>query len=98
MRKPFFRLGLISILAFALKKQLGKLGGGLTYQVLIIFLAAVLFSISHYLLPNGDLFTPYSFVYRIFFALLMNTLLFFRRFAITAWTHAWYDMIYFTFA
>jgi hypothetical protein len=59
---------------------------------------AVLFSLSHYLLPAGDLLTEYSFIYRIIFGLSMNLLFITRRFAVAAWAHAWYDMLYFSFA
>jgi hypothetical protein len=62
-------------------------------RMLIIIVPAFLFSLAHYV--GDEPFTMYSFIYRTIFGLLMNLLMVFRGFGITAWAHAWYDILVF---
>lgn len=60
--------------------------------VLAIVLAALLFSAAHYVGPLGDTFTFASFLFRFVAGLLFTLLYYQRGFAVTAYTHAFYDM------
>lgn len=55
----------------------------------------LIYALSHYLIPFGDEFGGYSFLYRCCFGLLMYIIFVNRRFAVVAWTHAFYDLWYF---
>jgi membrane protease YdiL (CAAX protease family) len=61
----------------------------------VILASAVLFSLAHHI---AEPFTFGAFFYRTAFGLLMSMLLVFRGFGITAWAHALYDVLVFTFA
>ena len=88
-------------LSFSMGQSMVKSKGlGKDYKLIatVVILSALIFSVTHYIASAGDVFTPYSFVFRILFGLFMNILIFSRKFAVTAWTHAFYDMLYFIFA
>ncbi|TAE52145.1 MAG: CPBP family intramembrane metalloprotease, partial [Bacteroidetes bacterium] len=63
--------------------------------LLAITFTTALYAVSHYLMPFGDNFHVYSFVYRFFFGLLMYYIFVRRSFAVVAWTHCFYDLWYF---
>jgi membrane protease YdiL (CAAX protease family) len=60
-------------------------------------LAALLFSAFHYIGPYGDPWALPSFLFRFLAGLVFSALFLLRGFGITAWTHALYDVILFTF-
>jgi hypothetical protein len=62
----------------------------------VILFCSIAFSAAHYIGNMGDSFDLYSFFYRFVFGLLMSLLLVLRRFGITAWTHALYDILVYT--
>ena len=57
-----------------------------------VLLAAFLFSLSHYVGTMADTWQLYSFMFRWVAGLLFTVLYFVRGFAITAYTHALYDI------
>ena len=59
---------------------------------LAVILAAILFSLAHYVGPFGDPFQWGSFLFRFFAGLLFTALYHWRGFAVTAYTHAFYDI------
>lgn len=60
-------------------------------------LAALIFSGFHYIGPYGDQWAIPSFVFRFLAGLAFSVLFLLRGFGITAWTHALYDVLIFTF-
>jgi hypothetical protein len=60
-------------------------------------LAALVFSGFHYIGPYGDQWAVGSFVFRFLAGLAFSVLFLVRGFGITAWTHALYDVLIFTF-
>ncbi len=73
---------------------------GLTRKRAGIFaalLAALVFSAFHYIGPYGDQWAAASFVFRFLAGLAFSVLFLVRGFGITAWTHALYDVLIFTF-
>ena len=60
--------------------------------VVSVLLASFLFSLSHYVGTMADTFQLYSFMFRWAAGLLFTVLYFVRGFAITAYTHALYDI------
>ena len=60
-------------------------------------LAALLFSAFHYIGPYGDPWALPSFLFRFLAGLAFSVLFLVRGFGITAWTHALYDVILFSF-
>ncbi len=78
-------LGLFALMTPALPRP-GRQG-------LTILLTALLFSATHLLVEDFD---AYRFAYRALFGLVMSALFVVRRFGITAWSHAFYDVLVFT--
>lgn len=75
-------------------------GSGLTVRragVIAALAAALIFSAFHYIGPYGDPFTLGSFTFRFLAGLAFSVLFLVRGFGITAWTHALYDILIFTF-
>ena len=64
-------------------------------RIFIAALASLIYTFSHYLLPFGDVFSLYSFLYRFFFGLILYIIFAHRRFAVAAWVHTFYDLWYF---
>ena len=60
--------------------------------VVAVLLASFLFSLSHYVGTMADTWQLYSFMFRWAAGLLFTVLYFVRGFAITAYTHALYDI------
>ena len=60
--------------------------------VVAVLLASFLFSLSHYVGTMADTWQLYSFMFRWAAGLLFTVLYFIRGFAITAYTHALYDI------
>ena len=85
----FFRVLLLNILYWALRFILRT---PLLTGVVSILIASLLFSLSHYIGNMADTFQWYSFIFRWLAGLLFTLLYFFRGFAITAYTHALYDI------
>ncbi len=85
----FFRVLLLNGLYWLLRNMLrSTIAAGITS----IFLASLLFSLSHYIGNMADEFQWYSFMFRWMAGLLFTVLYFFRGFAVTAYTHALYDI------
>ncbi len=85
----FFRVLLLNVLFWGLKLFLKNT----TISGLIsIFLAAFLFSLSHYIGPLSDPFDLYSFLFRMTAGLIFTVIYFLRGFAVAAYTHALYDI------
>ncbi len=86
----FFRVLLVSGLLYLFKRFMTK--KGLAFAAAII-IAALLFSLVHYIGALGDPFTFGSFLFRFLFGLALNALYIWRGFGIAAWTHAIYDIM-----
>ncbi|MBF0287627.1 MAG: CPBP family intramembrane metalloprotease [SAR324 cluster bacterium] len=85
----FFRVLLLNVLFWGLKFFLKNT----TITGLIsIFLAAFLFSLSHYVGALSDHFDFYSFLFRMTAGLVFTVIYFLRGFAVAAYTHALYDI------
>lgn len=61
--------------------------------LLAAFLAALLFSLFHYVGSHADVFLWKTFVYRFFAGLILAAIYVFRGLGIAAWTHALYDVL-----
>ena len=84
-----FRVILLNLLILLLSPLLKKKVVAAVFSVL---LASFLFSLSHYVGTMADTFQLYSFLFRWGAGLLFTVLYFVRGFAITAYTHALYDI------
>lgn len=56
---------------------------------------SALFSLVHYLGPLGDRFALSSFAFRFFLGAVLAVIYRYRGFAVAAWTHTLYDVLYF---
>ncbi|MBS1255334.1 MAG: hypothetical protein MAG581_01134 [Deltaproteobacteria bacterium] len=84
-----FRVLLLNLLFFLLKPLFKKY---VIAVVVSVLLASFLFSLSHYVGTMADSWELYSFMFRWSAGLLFTVLYFVRGFAITAYTHALYDI------
>ena len=84
-----FRVILLNLLFLLLSPLLKKKVVAAVFSVL---LASFLFSLSHYVGTMADTWQLYSFMFRWSAGLLFTVLYFIRGFAITAYTHALYDI------
>ena len=84
-----FRVILLNLLYLLLSTLLKKKVVAAVFSVL---LASFLFSLSHYVGTMADTWQLYSFMFRWAAGLLFTVLYFVRGFAITAYTHALYDI------
>ena len=85
----FFRVLLLNILFWGLRFILRTT---ILTGIVAILSASLLFSLSHYIGNMADNFQWYSFMFRWIAGLLFTMLYFFRGFAVTAYTHAFYDI------
>lgn len=86
----FFRVILVSALLFIFDKLFTK--KYVAYGLAMV-IAAVIFSLVHYIGAFGDPFAIGSFLFRFLFGLALNAIYIWRGFGIAAWTHAIYDLI-----
>jgi len=84
-----FRVLLLNLLFLLLKPLLKSKVSAAVVSVLV---ASFLFSMSHYIGTMADQWEWYSFMFRWVAGLLFTVLYFMRGFAITAYTHALYDI------
>ena len=84
-----FRVILLNLLFLLLSPLLKK---KIVAAVFSVLLASFLFSLSHYVGTMADTWQLYSFMFRWAAGLLFTVLYFVRGFAITAYTHALYDI------
>ncbi len=84
-----FRVILLNLLFLLLSPLFKK---KLVAAVVSVLLASFLFSLSHYVGTIADEWQLYSFTFRWAAGLLFTLLYFVRGFAITAYTHAFYDI------
>jgi len=84
-----FRVILLNLLFLLLSPLLKK---KVVVAVFSVLLASLLFSLSHYVGTMADTWQLYSFMFRWAAGLLFTVLYFVRGFAITAYTHALYDI------
>ena len=84
-----FRVILLNLLYLLLSTLLRK---KVVAAVVSVLLASFLFSLSHYVGTMADTWQLYSFIFRWGAGLLFTLLYFIRGFAITAYTHALYDI------
>ena len=84
-----FRVILLNLLFLLLSPLLKK---KVVTAVVSVLLASFLFSLSHYVGTMADTWQLYSFMFRWTAGLLFTVLYFIRGFAITAYTHALYDI------
>ena len=88
----FFRVILLNALLSGFRLILpGWMGAAIS-----IFLAAFLFSLAHYVGALGDAFELYGFIFRLLAGLIFTVLYYLRGFAITAYSHAIYDILVIT--
>lgn len=86
----FFRVILVSALLFIFKKVFNKQSMAFASAIL---LAAVIFSLVHFVGAFGDPFTIGSFLFRLLFGIALNAIYLWRGFGMAAWTHAIYDLM-----
>lgn len=86
----FFRVFLVSGLVYLFNYFVTKKGLAFTLAIIV---AALLFSLVHYIGALGDPFTLGSFLFRFLFGLALNAIYLWRGFGIAAWTHALYDIM-----
>ena len=84
-----FRVLLLNLLFLLLSPLFKK---KVVSAVVAVLLASFLFSLSHYVGTMADTWQLYSFMFRWAAGLLFTVLYFVRGFAITAYTHALYDI------
>ncbi len=84
-----FRVILLNLLFLLLSPLLKK---KIVAAAVSVLLASFLFSLSHYVGTMADTWQLYSFMFRWVAGLLFTVLYFVRGFAITAYTHALYDI------
>ena len=84
-----FRVILLNLLFWLLLPLFKK---KLVATVVSVLLASFLFSLSHYVGSMADTWQLYSFIFRWGAGLLFTVIYFVRGFAITAYTHALYDI------
>jgi len=84
-----FRVFLLNLLFLLLKPFLRN---RVSTAVVSVLIASFLFSMSHYVGTMADQWQWYSFMFRWVAGLLFTVLYFMRGFAITAYTHALYDI------
>ena len=84
-----FRVLLLNLLFFLLNPLFKN---KVTTAVIAVLAASFLFSMSHYVGSMADSLELYSFMFRWIAGLLFTILYFMRGFAITAYTHALYDI------
>ena len=84
-----FRVILLNLLFLLLSPLLRK---KVVAAAVSVLLASFLFSLSHYVGTMADTWQLYSFLFRWAAGLLFTVLYFVRGFAITAYTHALYDI------
>ena len=87
-----FRMGLFHGTGYLLARRLRPWAGWLVAAVLSSFA----FSAMHYLGPLGDPLRLSSFVFRLLLGVVLAGVYKARGFAIAAWTHTLYDVMYFT--
>ncbi|MDP5168695.1 MAG: CPBP family glutamic-type intramembrane protease [Bacteroidia bacterium] len=63
--------------------------------LLLVFLSTVVYSASHFILPFGDHFSFFGFIFRMFFGGFMYAIFVWRGPAMAMWTHVIYDLLYF---
>lgn len=74
--------------------KMGKKAHQNLQAVIPALLAAFLYALVHELLGAEPL-SLYTFVYRVLFGLAMTYVLIKHKFATLAWTHVWYDLLFF---
>jgi len=84
-----FRVFLLSLLFLMFKLLTNRIVLAGVFSILI---SSLLFSISHYVGSMADSWELYSFMFRWIAGMLFTILYFLRGFAITAYTHALYDI------
>lgn len=86
----FFRVilvsGLVYVFNYLFSRRWVALGGA-------IIVAALIFSLVHYIGALGDSFALGSFLFRFLFGLALNAIYLWRGFGVAAWTHAIYDIM-----
>jgi len=86
----FFRVILVSGFLYLFKYFFNK---EWISMAAAIILAALLFSLAHYVGALGDAFALGSFMFRFLFGLALNGIFLWRGFGMAAWTHAIYDVM-----
>ncbi len=84
-----FRVLLLNLLFFMLNYIFKN---KVTTAVISVLAASFLFSLSHYIGSMADSWELYSFMFRWIAGMIFTVLYFIRGFAITAYTHALYDI------
>ncbi|MFN2250278.1 MAG: CPBP family intramembrane glutamic endopeptidase [Anaerolineae bacterium] len=89
-----FRVLLVSAVAAVIRRLLpaSRVLGG----VLAVLVAALFFSLFHYVGPYGDEWALSSFTFRFVGGVAFSTIYVLRGFGIVAWTHALYDVLLLT--
>lgn len=87
-----FRMGLFHGGAWLLARRVRH---AWTAWVFVGLATSALFALVHYVGPLGDRFSPSSFVFRFFLGVVFAAIYRLRGFAVAAWTHALYDILYF---
>ena len=62
-------------------------------RIIALILSSLVFAGVHYIGEFGDVFNILTFVARFTGGMILGTLYFFRGFAITSYTHAFYDIL-----
>ena len=73
-------------------KSIGPRARKQAVTALAIAVAAVIFSLSHYIGPLGDPFRLSSFIQRMAAGVFLSLVFLLRGYGIAAWTHALFDL------
>jgi membrane protease YdiL (CAAX protease family) len=90
----FFRVILVSALLWLFNYFFAK---RIAAYITAILLAAIIFSLVHFIGAMGDPFTLGAFLFRFLFGLALNAIYVWRGFGMAAWTHAIYDLMVLVF-
>lgn len=90
----FFRVILVSALLYIFKLLFAKQNTAFAFSIV---LAAIIFSLVHFVGVMGDPFTLGSFLFRFLFGIALNVIYIWRGFGMAAWTHATYDLMVIVF-
>ncbi|MEL6194329.1 MAG: hypothetical protein AAFR66_19870 [Bacteroidota bacterium] len=97
-KEAIFRFGIITIL-LNIKKYTKPIPRFPTIEkvstIFIIIFSALIYALSHYLLPYSDTFYMYTLIYRFLFGVVMYHIYTKCKLPVAIWTHVFYELWYF---
>lgn len=62
---------------------------------IIVIIASLIYAVSHYILPSGEPFLVYTFIYRFVFGIILYQIMKRLQFQAAIWTHIFHDIWYY---